>query len=328
MVEFWTAALALVIFLYVLLDGFDLGVGILFILGPKETEKRQMLNAISPVWDGNETWLVIAGAVLFGAFPIAYSLLLSAFYLPLILMLCGLILRGVAFEFREKSTGLKFIWDAGFAFGSLVASFVQGCAVGALVEGLPNNNFSFTGGPLFWAQPFPLLCGVGLCLGYALIGVGWLIWKTDGEVRDRSYRQALWLLAGVLIFLIAAFVMALEMDLRVMTRWVERPILAIFPILGAVGFGAIVFGLGRRQDNLPFWGSVLLFAAAFGTLAASFLPYMIPFTITFEQAAAPPASLSFLFWFAGIIVLPLTLLYTLVVYSVFHGKIEPTDDHY
>ncbi|MEI9985397.1 MAG: cytochrome d ubiquinol oxidase subunit II [Aliidongia sp.] len=276
MVEFWTAALALVIFLYVLLDGFDLGVGILFGLARTEPCKQQMLHAISPVWDGNETWLVIAGAVLFGAFPVVYSLLLSAFYIPLILMLCGLILRGVAFEFREKSTGSKPVWDAGFALGSLVAAFVQGCAVGALAEGLPNSDGRFTGGLFFWAQPFPVLCGIGLCLGYALIGASWLIGKTEGELRDRSYRQALWLLAGVLLFLMVAFVVALELDLRVMNRWVERPYLAVFPILGAVGCGAIVFGLGRRQDNLPFQGSVLLFATAFGTLAASFLPYMVP----------------------------------------------------
>ncbi|MEI9983111.1 MAG: cytochrome d ubiquinol oxidase subunit II [Aliidongia sp.] len=328
MVEFWAAALALSIFLYVLLDGFDLGVGILFGLARTEACKQQMLGAISPVWDGNETWLVIAGAVLFGAFPVVYSLLLSAFYLPLIVMLCGLILRGVAFEFREKSHGSKSIWDAGFVAGSLVGAFVQGCAVGALIEGLPNSDGRFTGGLFFWAHPFPVLCGIGLCLGYALIGASWLISKTEGELRARSYGQARWLLAGVVLFLIVAFNAALTLDLRVMSRWADRPGLVVFPIVGAVGCAVIVFGLRHRLDKLPFRGAILLFAAAFGTLAASFLPYMVPFTITLSDAAAPPASLSFLFWFAGIVVLPLTLLYTIIVYAVFRGKITGSDGRY
>jgi cytochrome bd ubiquinol oxidase subunit II len=328
MIEFWTASLALALFLYVLLDGFDLGVGILFGVARTEICKRRMLHAVAPIWDGNETWLVIAAAVLFGAFPTVYSLLLSAFYIPLILMLCGLILRGVAFEFREKSTRLKPVWDVGFTAGSLVAAFVQGCAVGALVLGIPNEAGRFTGGPFFWAQPFTLLCGVGLILGYALIGAGWLIGKTDGELRERSYKQALWLLGGVGAFLVVAFIVALKLDLRVMNRWIERPVLAVFPIIGAVGGGALLFGLGRRQDNLPFLGGVLLFVAAYGTLGASFLPYMVPFTITYTDAAAPQASLSFLFWFAGIIVLPLTLLYTVISYSVFRGKIRPDAGRY
>jgi cytochrome bd ubiquinol oxidase subunit II len=327
-IEFWAAALALAIFLYVLLDGFDLGIGILFGFARTEVCKRHMLAAVAPIWDGNETWLIIAAAVLFGAFPVVYSLLLSAFYIPLMLLLGGLILRGVAFEFREKSTRLKAVWDFGFAAGSFIAAFVQGCAVGALVMGVPNFNGRFTGGPFFWAQPFPILCGIGLSLGYALIGDAWLIQKTDGELRERSYKQALWLLVGLGLFLVIAFVVALKLDLRVMNRWIERPVLAIFPIIGAAGGGALVFGLGRRQDNLPFMGAVLLFIAAYGTLAVSFLPYMVPFSITITDAAAPPASLSFLFWFAGIIVLPLTLIYTVVAYSVFRGKVRADAEHY
>jgi cytochrome d ubiquinol oxidase subunit II len=328
MIEFWAAALALAIFLYVLLDGFDLGVGILFGVARTEDRKHQMLRAVSPVWDGNETWLIVAAAVLFAAFPKVYALLLSAFYIPLILMLCGLILRGVAFEFRERSIRLKRLWDAGFFLGSFIAAFVQGCAVGALVMGIPNNAGRFSGNHFFWAQPFPLLCGIGLVLGYALIGAAWLIGKTEGTLRERSYRQSVWLLLGVSLFLVVAFVVAVKLDLRVMNRWTERPALALFPVVGAVGCGALMFGLARRQDDLPFIGSVLLFIAAYGTLGASFLPYMVPFTITIADAAAPPASLSFLFWFAGIIVLPLNLLYTVIVYSVFRGKIRAEAEHY
>jgi cytochrome d ubiquinol oxidase subunit II len=326
-IEFWTAALALAIFLYVLLDGFDLGVGILFGIARTEACKRHMLSTVAPIWDGNETWLVIAAAVLFGAFPMVYSLLLSAFYIPLMLLLGGLILRGVAFEFREKSTNSKAVWDFGFAAGSFVAAFVQGCAVGALIIGIPNSSGRFTGGPFFWLQPFPVLCGIGLSLGYALIGAAWLIKKAEGDLRDRSYRQALWLLAGVGLFLVVAFIFALRFDLRVMNRWVERPYLAAFPLIGAAGAGALIFGLGRKQDNLPFAGAILLFIAAYGTLGASFLPYMVPFSITISDAAAPPASLSFLFWFAGIIVLPLTLVYTIVSYVVFRGKVSESGNY-
>ena len=327
MVEFWTCALALTIFLYVLLDGLDLGVGILFGLARTERCKADMLASVSPIWDGNETWLVISAAVLFGAFPVVYSLLLSAFYVPLVLLLCGLILRGVAFEFRGKSTRAKPLWDLCFFVGSTVAAFVQGCAVGALVTGVPNTGGRFTGGPFFWATPFPLLCGGGLCLGYAMIGAGWLIKKSEDTLRARAYRQMAWLLAGVLVFLVAAFVYALRLDLRIMDRWIERPVLAIFPALGAAGVLVALAGLARRRDALPFAGGVMLFVAAYGTLAVSFLPYMIPFSITYTSAAAPHSSLSFLFWFAGIVVLPLTLIYALVNYAVFRGKIRP-EDHY
>jgi cytochrome bd ubiquinol oxidase subunit II len=327
MIEFWTGALALSIFLYVLLDGLDLGVGILFGFARNERDKEQMLHSIAPVWDGNETWLVIAAAVLFGAFPTVYALLLSAFYLPLILLLCGLIFRGVAFEFRERSERLTHVWDAGFAVGSAIAAFVQGCAVGALVLGLPNVDGRFTGGVFFWARPFPVACGIGLCLGYALLGAGWLIKKTEGPVRERAYRQAAWLLLAVLLFLVTAFAFAILLDLRVMNRWVERPYLIAFPLLGALGVALITFGMARWRDGLPLLGGILLFIAAYGTLAVSFLPYMVPFTITYLDAAAPPSSLSFLFWFAGIIVLPLTLIYTAVSYSVFRGKIR-SEDHY
>jgi cytochrome d ubiquinol oxidase subunit II len=327
MIEFWLGALSLTIFLYVLLDGFDLGVGILFAFARTERCKAHMLHAVSPVWDGNETWLVISAAIVFGAFPMIYALLLSAFYIPLILLLCGLILRGVAFEFRERSQRLKPVWDAGFVLGSTVAAFVQGCTVGALAQGLPNVDGRFTGGLFFWASPFALLCGVGLCLGYALAGGAWLILKAEGELRDRSYGQVRWLLAGVLLFLVAAFTFALRLDLRVMDRWIERPILSLCPLIGAIGVIAILTGLYRKADRLPFAGTVLLFIAAFGTLGISFLPYMVPFSITYVQAAAPQSSLSFLFWFAGIFVLPLTIAYTLLTYSVFRGKVSEEEGY-
>ena len=180
------SVLAVSILLYVLLDGFDLGVGILFGLTRSETRRRAMMSAVAPIWDGNETWLVVAGVVLWGAFPIVYATLFSAFYLPLLLMLAGLILRGVAFEFRYKTERMRWIWDAGFAGGSLVAAFIQGMTVGALVEGLPVANGQYTGGEFGWFSPFAVMCGVGLCLGYALLGACWLVRKCEGEVREDS----------------------------------------------------------------------------------------------------------------------------------------------
>jgi cytochrome bd ubiquinol oxidase subunit II len=323
--SFWAAVLALGLALYVVLDGFDLGVGILFGFTRSEGMRRRMLSAISPVWDGNETWLVIGATVLWAAFPIVYALILSAFYLPFCLMLAALILRGVAFEFRQRaSVRTRFVWDLGFAGGSLVAAFVQGAAIGALVRGLPVINGRFAGGGAFaWVSPFSLLCGLGLCLGDALLGAAWLVLKSDGPVRDRSYGAISWLLAAVLVFLAFAFTSALLMDLPVMHRWIDRTWLAVFPVVGVSAVGVIVSGLRWRRDTWPFVGAVMIFLAAFATLAASFLPYLVPFSLTISQAAAPTRSLAFIFWGAGIVVLPFILLYTVIVYTVFKGKVDP-----
>ncbi len=321
MAEFWAGALALTLLLYVVLDGFDLGVGMLFGVAPNETARRHMMQSISPVWDGNETWLVLAATILFGAFPMVYALLLSAFYLPLILMLVCLILRGVAFEFRYKAVGFRRVWDAGFAGGSLLASFVQGVTVGALVQGLPMQDGRYIGGTFGWLSPFALLCGVGLCLGYALLGAAWLTFKTEEDVRDFGYRVLPWLLGAVLAFLAAAFAYALAMNLRVLHQWVDRPAMLVLPLIGVGACAGLVYAVRRRVDWMPFAMTALIFAAAFATLAVSFLPYMVPFTITIAQAAAPHSSLAFMFWGTGVFVLPITLVYTLVVYWIFKGKV-------
>ena len=215
MILFWVGVLALTTLLYVLLDGFDLGVGILFGLARDETDRRRMLAAISPVWDGNETWLVLTATILFGAFPRIYATLLSAFYLPLILMLGALILRGVAFEFRAKALFARWIWDVAFAGGSLVATFIQGMTIGALAAGLPMQDGHYAGGTWGWFSPFACLCGIGLCFGYALLGAGWLVAKGEGVLRDRAYAALPRLTAGVFGFLAIAFVYALVLNLRI-----------------------------------------------------------------------------------------------------------------
>ena len=325
MIQFWAAALAVSLLLYVVLDGFDLGVGMLFAIAPDETARRHMMQSISPVWDGNETWLVVAAAVLFGAFPLVYSVLLSAFYLPLIVMLLALILRGVAFEFRTRATGMRRVWDAGFSGGSFVATFMQGTTVGALVQELPMQGVRYVGGAFGWCSPFALLCGVGLCLGYALLGAGWLTHKTETDTRDLGYRLMPWLLGGVLAFLAAATAYALAMQLRVLHRWVEMPAMLVLPALGALACAGIVVAVRRRIDWLPLLMTAVIFVTAFATLALSFLPYMVPFSITLDQAASPHTSLAFMFWGAGVFVLPITVIYTLVVYWVFKGKVRLVD---
>ena len=320
MILFWAALLAVTTSLYVLLDGFDLGVGILFTFAD-EANRRKMLSAISPVWDGNETWLVVTGTVMFGAFPAAYAALLSAFYLPLVLMLCALILRGVAFEFRYKSLGFRWFWDLGFAGGSLVATFVQGMTVGALVQGLPMKDGHYIGGTFGWFSPFAAFCGLGLVLGYSLLGASWLVRKCEGAIRERAYQWLPVLTVGVVAFVAATFVVALTMHLGLMSRWLERPYLLIFPLIGAVSAICLLRSVQQRDDLAPFRFSALIFMAAFGTLACSFWPFMIPFALTVEQAASPPTSLNFMFWGAGLFVMPLTLIYTTTVYRLFRGKV-------
>jgi len=327
-VMFWVAILAVSILLYVLLDGFDLGVGILFGLTRNEERRRAMLSAVTPMWDGNETWLVVAGVILWGAFPIVYATLFSAFYLPLLLMLAGLILRGVAFEYRNKTERLRWIWDVSFAGGSLAAAFIQGLMVGALVEGLPITNGHYTGGEFGWFSPFAVLCGIGLCLGYSLLGACWLVRKCEADVREAAYRLIPYLSVGLLVFLVVVFGYALAENLRVVHRWLERPYLFAFPAIGVIAALVATVSVRHRRDGPPYYMVALIFAAAFGTLAISFWPYMIPFSITIEEAAAPHSSLAFMFWGEGLFVFPLMLLYTVVSYTVFRGKVRSSEGHY
>jgi len=327
MVMFWVSLLAISILLYVVLDGIDLGVGLLFGLATSEARRGAMLSAVAPIWDGNETWLVVTAVILWGAFPVVYATLLSAFYLPLIIMLLGLILRGVAFEFRYKTQRLRWIWDLSFAGGSLIATFIQGMTVGALVQGLQITNGEYSGGEVGWLTPFAVLCGIGLCLGYALLGACWLVRKCDAEVHDVARRQIPVLAIGVLAFLVLVFAYALAEHLPILNRWTDRPYLFVFPVTGALAATALALSILNDDDYLPLYMVALIFVSAFGTLALSFWPYMIPFVITVDGAAAPQSSLMFMFW-GGAVVFPLMLLYTVISYSVFRGKVVPTTGHH
>jgi cytochrome d ubiquinol oxidase subunit II len=328
MVMFWVSLLAISILLYVLLDGVDLGIGLLFGLTNSEVKRSAMLSAVAPIWDGNETWLVVTAVILWGAFPIVYATLLSAFYLPLIVMLLGLILRGVAFEFRYKTQRLRWIWDLSFAGGSLIATFIQGLTVGALVEGLQVTNGQYSGGDFGWLTPFATLCGIGLCLGYALLGACWLVRKCDAEVHRVAHRQIPVLAVGVLMFLVVVFVYALAEHLPILHRWIDRPYLFMFPAIGAVAGAVLALSILRHDDRWPFYTVAVIFLSAFGTLALSFWPYMIPFVITVDGAAAPPSSLAFMFWGCGVFVFPLMLLYTFINYTVFRGRVGTTPGYH
>jgi cytochrome d ubiquinol oxidase subunit II len=319
---FWAAVIAVAIVSYVILDGFDLGVGILFGMTRDAALRDEMMNAISPFWDGNETWLVVIGASLFAAFPDVYAVFLPAFYIPVLLLLIGLIFRGVAFEFRYRGSA-RVLWDRGFAFGSLVVAFVQGAAVGAMIRGIPVNNGQYAGGSFGWLAPLPVFTGIGLVLGYALLGAGWLVLKSEGALRDWAWLKVPRLAATVLVVLALATVASIaERDWIIGTVFLGRLWGLLFPVIGLLAMLGIFAGARRRNDTWPFAMTVLFFLASFATLAVLFWPYMIPYSITVGNAAAPEASLSFLFWGAGLFVLPVITIYTVAVYWLFRGKMR------
>jgi cytochrome d ubiquinol oxidase subunit II len=315
---FWAGVIAVAILAYVILDGFDLGIGILFGTTGDEALRDEMMEAIAPFWDGNETWLVVVGTSLFAAFPTAYAVFLPAFYIPVLLLLIGLIFRGVAFEFRHA--GARKLWHRGFYLGSTVAAFVQGAAVGAMIRGIPVANGQYAGGPFEWLAPLPVLCGLGLVFGYALLGAGWLVRKCEGALREWARRRIPWLAVAVLVVLAAAFHETLAERDRIATDLEDRMWGLIFPVIGLAAMGGVLLGVRWRRDGLPFVMTMVFFVAAFLTLAVLFWPYMIPYRITVANAAAPDASLSFLFW-GAVVVLPVIALYTITVYWLFRGKL-------
>ena len=323
---FWAAVIGFAILVYVCLDGFDLGVGILFGFAKEEEDRRMMMSAIAPFWDGNETWLVLVGASLYAAFPMVYAIFLPAFYLPITLLLFGLIFRGIAFEFRYRSTRLRPLWDRGFWIGSIIIAFVQGAAIGTMVQGLPVIDGRYAGGSFEWVTVFSIFCGLGLVAAYALLGASWLVLKTEGPLRDRAYRLVGWLLVAAILFVALVGVHALNYEPRIADRWSEHRWLLAFPVLTVISVAAVAWARlsnassQQKYDWVPYAGSVGLIASAYLMLVGSVWPYMIPFSVTIADAAAPHASLAFLFWGAGLIVFPIILIYTVTVYIVFRGK--------
>jgi len=324
----WAGIIATAVLLYVLLDGFDLGIGILFpFAGPRERDV--MMESIAPVWDGNETWLVLGGGGLFAAFPLAYAALMPALYLPIVLMLLALILRGVAFEFRHHGRGRgKAFWTAAFAGGSLAATLAQGLVLGGFIQGVTLRDNSFAGGPFDWLTPYSLLVAVGLVAGYALLGAGWLVWRTGGELQAKARRWG-WIAATATAGLLAAVSLAtLVVHPRIAARWgfedgafdVARLLpLTPIPPLGLAGLALVAWGLRGRQAT-ALAGAYLVFLSGYIGLAVGFFPNIVPYDLDFRQAANADNALSLMLVGVGIL-LPVILGYTVWVYWLFRGKV-------
>jgi cytochrome d ubiquinol oxidase subunit II len=321
----WAGLISVALLAYVSLDGFDLGIGVLFALGRDRSERDVMMNSVAPVWDGNETWLILGGGGLFAAFPVAYSVLLTAFYAPVVTMLLALILRGVAFEFRFRSERAKSWWDAAFAGGSTLAAFCQGLMVGTFVQGVPVEHGAYAGGWFDWLTPFSVLCGVSLVTGYALLGASWLVIKTDGKLQTRMRRLQV-PLGLVVLALIGLVSLATLIDNdQVRSRWLDLPAhgwMWLIPLGSAVLGSMFVLSVRARREVPPFlcaWG---IFVLAFAGLAVSRFPYAIPPSVTYYEAANADKSLEFML-VGALMLLPIILGYTSYSYWVFRGKVRP-----
>jgi cytochrome d ubiquinol oxidase subunit II len=328
----WAGIIAVAVLMYVLLDGFDLGVGILFPFAGSPAERNVMMDTVAPVWDGNETWLVLGGAGLFAAFPYAYAAILPALYVPVLIMLMALILRGVAFEFRLRARrrGKRF-WTAAFAGASITATFAQGLVLGGFVQGMTlDAQGRFAGGRFDWLTPYTLLVAVGLVAGYALLGATWLIWKTEDELHGRARLWARVAAIAVAVLLAAVSLATLLLHPRIAARWgfeggafdLERlALLSPIPALGVLGLGVIAWGLRGKGHAAPFLGAFLVFLSGYLGLAVGFFPYIVPYAMDFRQAANADNALALLLWGAGIL-LPAILGYTAWVYWLFRGKVS------
>ena len=318
---FWAGVIAVAILIYAILDGFDLGVGILFRLARREEERAWMINTIAPYWDGNQTWLVMIGASLYAAFPVVYAILLGALYVPVLLLMIGLIFRGIAFEFRHRTVRMRWLWDWGFFLGSALVAFVQGAAVGVMMRGIPVENSQYAGQAFGWLHPFSIVTGVGMVFGYTLLGASWVALKSEGGIRAWAYRRIPWLVGAVLAVLFLAFLLTFQYSVHARSNLEARPWGFVFPAIGLLALLGVLFGVWKKRDGMPFAMTALFFLAAYLTLGVMFWPFMVPYAVTVVQAAAPEASLSFLF-VGGIVVLPVVVLYTLAVYWVFRGKVR------
>jgi len=325
----WAAILGVAVALYVVLDGFDLGIGMLFPFAKDDAQRERMLASIAPFWDGNETWLVLGGGGLLVAFPRAYAIIMPAFYLPLIVMLLALVLRGVTFEFRANAQR-KPVWNAVFAAASTIAGFCQGLVLGGIVGGIDIANGAFAGGPFDWATPFGVMCGLGIVAGYALLGATWLMLKTDGEMARDAAAKAKVLLIAVLVFMAAVSIFTPLAFPRIAARWFTLPnlfYLAPVPILTALVAFAEWRWIAARREAAPFLATVALFLLGYLGLVISTFPYIVPSGLTIWDAAAAPASQTFML-IGTLVLLPVILGYTAFTYWLFRGKVGETADYH
>jgi cytochrome d ubiquinol oxidase subunit II len=326
----WIGLLGVAVLLYVLLDGFDLGLGILFPFAASPGDRDMMMNSIAPVWDGNETWLVLGGGGLLAAFPLAYAILMPALYLPVLVMLVALILRGVAFEFRAHGRRRgKAFWTAMFAGGSIAAAFAQGLILGGFIQGVAVRGERFAGHAFDWATPYTLLVAFGLLAGYALLGAAWLVMKTEGGLHSDARRWT-----GALVGIVAAFLLAVSVatayghaSVAARWGWTGQTVdwgrflpLSWIPLLGGAGVAVVILGARARSHGLPFAGALLIFLSGFLGLAVGFAPYVAPYSVTFREAAAPDNALALMLAGASV-ALPLNVGYQAWVYWLFRGKV-------
>lgn len=325
----WAGIIAFAVAAYVVMDGFDLGIGILFPRFAVGKERDTAMNSIAPVWDGNETWLVLGGGGLLAAFPLAYAIILPALYAPLIAMLLGLVLRGVAFEFRWRDPDHRPVWDAAFTLGSVTATFAQGITLGALLQGITVTGRAYGGGWWEWLTPFSLLTGAGLVVGYALLGACWLIWKSEGTLQAKAYALARPLGIALIVAIAAVSAATPFLDGQYYTRWLSFPgVLAAAQVPLATAVVTILFfrSLAKRHDRAPFGWALALFGLCLVGLAISIWPDVIPGRVTIWQAAAPYKSQLFMLVGAGLMV-PVILAYTGWAYWVFRGKVSDAGYH-
>ena len=324
LVPLWAGILALSVFMYVLLDGFDLGVGILFRAAPGDAARETMIATVAPIWDGNETWLVMGGIGLLAAFPLAFAVLIPALYFPMLFMLMGLIFRGVAFEFRIMPGTRRKLWDHSFHWGSLIATFFQGVVLGNFVEGVPVVDRHFAGGSYDWLRPFSLLVGVGLIFGYGLLGACWLILKTEGDLQQWARRRAAWLLWGVLAFIAMVSIWTPLMQPLIFRRWFAWPNIALLSPVPLITAGLAWWlwrALSRKRDVAPFIAAMGLFLMCYLGLGISLWPMVVPYQITLWDAASSPGSQAFLA-LGTLFLLPVIITYTGWSYWVFRGKVR------
>ncbi len=324
LVPLWTVLLGLAVFYYVVFDGFDLGVGMLYGFLPDAGSRNAAMNSIAPIWDGNETWLVFGGLGLLAAFPLAFAIIIPAVYFPILIMLLALVFRGVAFEFRFKRPGLRRFWDVAFCGGSMLATFAQGTVLGVFIQGFKVEGRQFGGASFDWVNPFPLVLGVALMFGYGLLGTGWLILKTEGDLQHWARQAGRICLIAVLIAIVAVSVWTPLTHADIARRWFSWPDIAFLspvPIATALIALGEWYALSRRYELLPFLGAIGLFLLSFVGIAISLWPFIVPYHYTLWQAASSESTQAFLL-IGTLFLLPVILMYTAWSYWVFRGKVS------
>lgn len=318
----WAFIIAFAVFAYVVMDGFDLGIGILFPKLSVGPERDTAMNSVAPVWDGNETWLVLGGGGLLAVFPLAYAIILPALYAPIIAMVLALVFRGVAFEFRWRDPGHRRWWDFAFSTGSFVAAFAQGITLGALLQGISVEGRSYAGGWWDWLTPFSVLVGLSVVAAYGLLGATWLIMRTEGQLQDRAYRYATRLAVCTIAAILTVSALTPFLEQEYWRRWFQMPnVLATAQVPLLVGIGAVLLfrSLAKRSERAPFLLTLGLFLLCFVGLGISIYPDIVPGAVTIQAAAAPESSLIFVL-VGAVFLIPLILTYTAWSYWVFRGK--------